>query len=153
MGAPKKLQEQQGYLAVEYVISLSLMITVVLTLFAMVNTAGMAAVSDELAAELHYSARSALLLIKSDVLGAQNLQVFNGGHLLRVETVAGEAVAYYVENHQLYRHGSAKLPVAEHAAAVSFRCVRPGLVEVIFEVGSSSRSYLVQSAFALRVSN
>ncbi|MGE5389702.1 MAG: type II secretion system protein J [Deltaproteobacteria bacterium] len=148
----EKQTGQRGYLVVEYMVSLSLMIVVVLTLFALLDAACTAAGLTGTDAELHYSARSAMLIIKDDVLGAEKLQITGNGRRLRVQS-SDEVVSYYIENHQLYRHGPGKLPVAENAESVSFRMISPGLVEVMIRVGSNGRSYQIQNAFQVRYEN
>ena len=144
-----KLGSQKGYLIVEYLISLTMMAVVILVLFALLNAAGSLSACTQVDADLHYSARSAMLLIKDDVLEANKLQVINAGKTLRVESSEG-AVSYYIQNQQLYRHGQSKLPVAENAQAISFRVITPVLVEVIFKVESKGRSCQIQSAFCVR---
>lgn len=149
MDVLKRITDHQGYLVVEYLVSISLMTVVILTLFIMINAVCMAASSDELNSDLHYSARSVMQMIRGDILGATSLQVLNSGHTLRIE-LGGEVVLYYIESRQLYRAGSAKLPVAENADSICFRSIRPGLVEVIFKAGAADRTYLLQSAFTTR---
>jgi len=123
-----------------------------LLLFTLVNATCMATGIHGINANLHYSASSALSTIKSDVLGAKSMLVL-GGHILRINT-GSEIVSYYIQNNQLYRQeGTNKLPITENAASVTFRCLKPGLVEVVYEAGASGRSYRVQSAYNIRSMN
>jgi len=133
-------------------VSISIMMMVMLVLFTLIKTACFAADILQRDADLDYSARSAMLVIKSDVLGAKKVSVINGGDQLRVESGSG-IVSYYIQSHQLYRHGLVKLPVTEKAESVSFRMIRPGLLEVIFQAGQDDQSLLVQSAFSVRTEN
>lgn len=145
----EKISRENGYLLAEYLVSVSLLVVVILTLSLMLSAVSRTAAIDKTAAELQYSGRSAMQGIKSDILAAETLQVLNNGHTLKVVCDA-ETVLFYIENHQLYRDGSVKLPVAENAESICFRMVVPGLVEVLFESGSAGRTYLMQSAFAIR---
>jgi len=144
-----KLTEQGGYLIVEYLVSISLMVIVMLVLFTIINITCRATEVCVDNSNLHYSAYSALSQIKSDALGARSIKVLGNGHVLRIDT-GSEFISYYVQNSQLYRQGGSKLPVSEHARSVTFRCLRPGLVEVSYEAGVSGRSYLLQSAYNVR---
>lgn len=144
-----KVGGQKGYLAVEYLVSLSIMAVVIFALFALLHAACSLSNCAQIDADLHYSARSSMLMIENDVLAAKKLQVINAGKTLRLESSDG-AVYYYIKNQQLYRHGKSKLPVAENAQSISFRVITSGLVEVIIQVDAKGRSYKLQSAFSIR---
>jgi hypothetical protein len=58
--------------------------------------------------------------MEHDLLGAKRVEVLNEGKVLKLVNADGETVRYYMENSQLYRDGSAKLPVAENAFQIKF---------------------------------
>lgn len=141
--------DQTGYLIVEYIVSLGLIIVIILALFSMLNAACTASESARIETDIIYSCRSAMLMIRDDVVKADKMQVVDNGDRLRLQNGTG-FVSYYVSNHQLYRHGTVKLPVAENTESVLFRTVKPGLVEVLIQASSAGRSCTVQGAFSIK---
>lgn len=147
----KRLINQQGYTLAEYLVSLSLMVFIMVILFALVNGASLRAAVEQSNSNLHYSASSAMQYMRTDALGAENVEVLGEGKIMRLTDPAGAEVRYYVENGQLYRRrGDLKQPVAENAGSVVFQMVSPGLVEVVFEARDAHSSYYLQSAFKVR---
>lgn len=144
---------EQGFMLVEYMSSMSLIMLVLVFMFSMVRVQIWSEKQHQDNCELQYSARTAMQWIGRDLREAGTVQVSENGAKLLIYSDDGSPLSYYADKRQVYRHGAAKNPVIMNAVSLRFRAISPRLVEVKLELERGKTSLTVQSAFATRISS
>ncbi|NLG32721.1 MAG: hypothetical protein GX550_04300 [Syntrophomonadaceae bacterium] len=95
-----------------------------------------------------YSCRCALYWIMEDFRTGKDFEVLENGSRLRIVNDK-ESILYYVENNNLFRHSTTKMPVAELISQISCQELSPQTVEIIIEstIGSQAYRLVTRSSF------
>ena len=102
--------------------------------------------------DAQYAVRSATQKMMEDIRGASAVSIEEGGAKLILLTAAGEAVNYYVANNQLYRDGTAKVPIAENISGLSFSG-SSSLVKITADATVNGRTYQLISSISPRLAS
>ncbi|HPF44489.1 MAG TPA: hypothetical protein PKV15_07295 [Syntrophomonadaceae bacterium] len=110
---------EKGITAVEVILTLSLWTIIMILLFNIlffitrgyaINVKGM---------DAQYSARMVVFNINRDIRSATQIELVGDEKII----IRGEEnISYYQENGIVYRHGKAKIPIAEKVIVLSFSC-------------------------------
>jgi len=102
--------------------------------------------------DTQYAVRSAMQKMGADILEAVSVDVVANGTELDLITGNDEIVHYYVQDHNLFRDGASKIPVAENISHLYFSGSRQ-LVEICLEATAEGRNYRLSSRFNPRISD
>jgi len=96
--------------------------------------------------DTQYAVRSAMRKMGTDVLEAISVDIAPKGTELALITGYNEKISYYIQNHNLYREGASKTPVAENISYLYFSGNRQ-LVEISLEATTGGRNFRLSSKF------
>jgi len=100
--------------------------------------------------DAQYAVRSAMQKMGADILEAVSVDIVANGTELDLLIGNDEAVNYYVQNHNLFRDGSSKIPMAENISHLHFGGSSQ-LVEISLEATAGGRNYRLSSRFHPRI--
>lgn len=124
-----------GFILLENIIALGLSAVISASLFSIYFCACNVFEYQLTFTDVHYAERAAMQMIIEDLMAAREVEYLDEGRKLRL-LIGGAHVSYYLQNQTVYRHGAAKMPVANDIGSISFQAdKRPGYT--IIHIGSS----------------
>ncbi|HWQ76421.1 MAG TPA: type II secretion system protein [Syntrophomonas sp.] len=146
----KHCHGEKGYILAEIIVALSLATIVAAALMTTYCSAYRVFQHQLVATDLQYAARAAMQMIIEDIITAQEVTPMEEGKKLRLDD--GDITYYYRQDRTLYRHGKAKMPVANDINSVSFYSdSRPGYTIIYIEAGRGTEVYRCTSSACPRV--
>lgn len=140
---------EKGYILAEIIVALSLGIIVIAALMTTYCGAYRVFQHQLVSTDLQYAARAAMQMIIEDIITAQEVSPMEEGKKLRLDD---GNITYYRQDRTLYRHGKAKMPVANDINSVAFYSdLRPGYTIIYIEAGRGTEVYRCTSSACPRV--
>ncbi|MDR1159531.1 MAG: hypothetical protein LBK69_02790 [Syntrophomonadaceae bacterium] len=127
------LKDSEGYLLIELLVALPLMIMVAAALWSILWLGLNVYRQHENKSEIQYFCRTALQFIQDDVKKGETLALAEESNDLQITDMNGELIVYYLMNGRVYRRstGASPQPVCEGIGALSFELAANGLVRVV----------------------
>jgi type II secretory pathway pseudopilin PulG len=124
---------QAGFTMVEVIVSLALVMVVSAALMTIYFTTYKVFQYQLAFTDKQYAERAAMQMIIEDVMVARQVEYLDDGQKLRLQIDDGY-VSYYLQNQTVYRHGEAKMPVANYISSLSFETdSNPGWITICME--------------------
>jgi len=129
----KKENSGAGFMVIEIVVALGLSAIVIAALMSAYFSAYKIFECQLAFTDIQYAERAAMQMIIEDVMSAREVEHPYESRTLRLLIDDGY-VSYYLQNQTVYRHGAAKMPVANHISSLSFQPgSRPGCTSICME--------------------
>lgn len=124
---------EAGFTMMEVIVSLALA-TIITTVLMTIYFMAYRAFQYQMAfTDIQYAERAAMQMIIEDVMAAQQVEYLDDGNKMRLQ-IDNNYVSYYLQNNTVYRHGGAKMPVANCISSLSFQAdSRPGWTNICME--------------------
>lgn len=122
-----------GFTVIEIIVALGLSAIVIAALMTVYFSACKIFQCQLAFTDIQYAERAAMQMIIEDVMSAQEVECLDDSRKLRLLIDDGY-VSYYLQNQTVYRHGAAKMPVANYISSLSFQPgSRPGYTNICIE--------------------
>jgi hypothetical protein len=147
----KKRNSETGYIVTEIIAALGLS-SIIIAVLMTVYFSTYKLFQNQLAiTDIQFAERSAMQMIIEDIMMAQEVQCLDEGRKLRLLTDDGY-VSYYLQNETVYRHGAAKMPVANYISRLTFQSgSRMGYINICIEAWQGENANRIISSAASRL--
>lgn len=142
-------ENENGMTAMEVILTLGMWVIIMALLLAILFFLARSYECNARGMDAQYSARMVMFNLNRDIRSNERVEIIGDEKI--IITGNGASVSYYMEKGIVYRHGKAKIPIAEKVMDLHFDC-QDQIVYYAVKTGDADHCYSLETACSPRIS-